>query len=157
MHVEDTQIDFKLIGYTVGADPSFFNTHLDVTSTIDDEWTNADLSAFVDADADGVILFILSTQDDDRDYRVREIGSSFRTITINLENRSSTMYVVGIDDNEQFEVYHEDYDDVKFYLVGQTKGSVVYYSDDLAVDDSATGSFQESDSDTYSVPGWQTA
>jgi hypothetical protein len=54
---------------------------------------------------------------------------------------------VDIYDNDQFEVYHEDYDDVKFYLVGQTKGSVVYYSDDLA-----TGSFQEIDAYTYSVP-----
>jgi len=64
------------------------------------------VSAFVGADADGVILFILSTQDDDRDYGVREIGSSFSTITTDLENRSSTMYLVGIDDNDQFEVYH---------------------------------------------------
>ena len=151
-YVEDTQIDFKLIGYTMGADPLFFNTPLDVTPTTEDKWTNADVSAFVDADADGVILFILSTQDDDRDYGVREIGSSFSTITTDLENRSSTMYLVGIDDNDQFEVYHEDYDDVKFYLVGQTKGSVVYYSDDLAVADPANGSFQEIDADTYSVP-----
>ena len=105
------------------------------------------MSTFVVADADGVILFILSTQDDDRDYDVREIGISVSTITTDLENRSSTMYVVGIDDNEQFEVYQEDYDDVKFYLVGQTKGSVVYYSDDLAVADPATGSFQEIDAD----------
>ena len=45
----------------------FFNTPLDVTPTTEDEWTNADVSAFVDADADGVILFILSTQDDDMD------------------------------------------------------------------------------------------
>jgi len=70
-YVEDTQIDFKLIGYTMGTDPLFFNTPLDVTPTTEDEWTNADVSAFVDADADGVILFILPTQDDDRDYGVR--------------------------------------------------------------------------------------
>jgi hypothetical protein len=151
-YVEDTQIDFKLIGYTMGTDPLFFNTPLDVTPTTEDEWTIADVSAFVDADADGVILFILSTQDDDRIYGVREIGSSFSTITMDLENRSSTMYLVGIDANDQFEVYHEDFDDVKFYLVGQTKGSVVYYSDDLAVSDPVTGSFQEIDADSYSVP-----
>ena len=83
---------------------------------------------------------------------MQEIGSIFSTITTDLENGSSTMYVVGIDDNDQFEVSHEDYDDVKFYLVGQTKGSVVYSSDDLAVADPATGSFQEIDADTYSVP-----
>ena len=102
----------------MGTDPLFFNTPLDVTPTTEDKWTNADVSACVDADADGVILFILSTQDDDRDYGVREIGSSFSTITTDLENRSSAMYAVGIYDNDQFEVYHEDYDDVKFYLVG---------------------------------------
>ena len=47
-----------------------------MTPTTEDEWTNADVSAFVDAGADGVILFILSTQDDDRDYGVREIGAA---------------------------------------------------------------------------------
>lgn len=151
-YVEDTQIDFKLLGYTMGTDPVYFNTPLDVTPTTENEWTTADVSAFVHADADGVILFIASTQDDDRDYGVREVGSSFSTTNRDLENRSSTMYLVGIDANDQFEVYHTDFDDVKFYLVGQTRGSVVYYSDDLAVSDPATGSFQEIDADTYAVP-----
>ena len=32
-YVEDTQIDFKLLGYTMGTDPSYFNTPLDVTSS----------------------------------------------------------------------------------------------------------------------------
>jgi len=60
-YVEDTQIDFKLIGYTMGTDPLFFNSPLDGTPTTEDEWTNADVSAFVDAHADDVVLFILST------------------------------------------------------------------------------------------------
>ena len=42
-------------------DPLFFNTTLDGTPTTEDEWTNADVAAFVDADADDVVLFILST------------------------------------------------------------------------------------------------
>ena len=151
-YVEDTQVDFKLLGYTMGTDPLFFNTPLDVTPDTEDEWTLADVSAFVDADADGVILFIVSTQDGDRVYGVREVGSSFSTTNRNLDNRSSTMYLVGIDANDQFEVYHEDFDDTKFCLVGQTKGSVVYYSNDLSVSDPATGSFQELDADTYTVP-----
>jgi len=151
-YIENRQVDFKLLGYTLGPDPSYFNTPLDVTPATEDVWTTADVSAFVDADADGVILFIVSTQDGDRNYGVREVGSSFNTTNRDLENQSSTMYLVGIDVNDQFEVYHEDFDDTKFYLVGQTKGSVVYYVDDLAVADPATGSFQEIDADDYGVP-----
>jgi archaellum component FlaG (FlaF/FlaG flagellin family) len=151
-YVEDRQIDFKLLGYTMGTDPSYFNTPFDITPATESAWTIADVSAFVDADADGVILFIVSTQDGDRNYGVREIGSSFSTTNRDLENFSSTMYMVGLDASYQFEVYHTDFDDVKFYLVGQTKGSVVYYTNDLAVSDPATGSFQEIDADSYSVP-----
>jgi hypothetical protein len=125
---------------------------LDITPITEDEWTIADASPYVDADADGVILFIVSTQDGDRDYGVREIGSSFSTTNRDLENRSSTMYLVGLDASYQFEVYHEDFEDVKFYLVSQTKGSVVYFSNDVTVVDPATGSFQEIDADSYTVP-----
>ena len=151
-YIENRQVDFKLLGYTLGPDPSYFNTPLDVTPTTEDDWTTADVSAFVDADTDGVILFIVSTQDGDRIYGVREVGSSFNTTNRELENWSSTMYLVGIDVNDQFKVYHEDFHDTKFYLVGQTKGSVVYYSNDLNVADPATGSFQEIDADGYAVP-----
>jgi len=38
------------------------------------------------------------------------------------------------------------------YLIGQTKGSVVYYLDDIAVADQAVGSWQEIDADDYGVP-----
>ena len=130
----------------------YFKTPLDVTPATELAWVTADVSAFVDDDADGVILFIVSTKDRTRDYGVREVGSSFSTTNRELERRSSTLHVVGIDGNDQFEVYNEKFNEVKFYLVGQTKGSVVYYSDDLAVSDPVTGSFQEIDADTYSVP-----
>ena len=136
----------------MGTDPSYFNTPLDVTPAAEEEWTIADVSAFVDADADGVILFIVSTKDHTRDYGVREVGSSFSTTNRFLEKRSSTMHVVGIDGNDQFEIYNEKLNEVKFYVVGQTKGSVVYYSNDLAVSDPATGSFGVLDADIYSVP-----
>ena len=157
-YVEDTQIDFKLLGYTMGTDPSYFNTPLDVTPTTEDEWATVDVSAFVDA-ADGVILFIVSTQGGDRNYGVREIGSGFSTTNRDLEDNSSTMYLVGIDANgasDQFQVYHEDFDDVKFYVVAQTKGSVVYNDNDEAVTDPAilgwTAPPNDMDADDYTVP-----
>ena len=151
-HIEHRQVDFKLPGYTMGTDPLYFNTPLDVTPATALAWATADVSSFVDDDTDGVILFIVSTKGDQRMYGVREVGSSFSTTNRDLENRSSTMYLVGIGSNDQFEVYHTDFDDVKFYLVGQTKESVVYYSNDLGVTDPATGSFQAIDADTYAVP-----
>ena len=151
-YIEHTQVDFKLLGYTLGTDPSYFNTPLDITPVTEDEWTIADASPFVDSDADGVILFIVSTNGADRNYGVREIDSSFNTTNRDLEDNSSTMYLVGLDSSYQFEVYHEDFVDTKFYLVGQTKGSVVYFSNDVAVLDPTPGSFEEIDAKSYTVP-----
>ena len=96
----------------------YFKTPLDVTPATELAWVTADVSAFVDDDADGVILFIVSTKDRTRDYGVREVGSSFSTTNRELERRSSTLHVVGIDGNDQFEVYNEKFNEVKFYLVG---------------------------------------
>ena len=151
-YINDRQVDFKLLGYTMGSDPSYFDTPLDVTPSTEDAWTNADVSAFVDADADGVILFIVNTKNGATKYGVREVGSSFSTTNRNLDNRSSTMYLVGIDASDQFQVYNEKFVDIKFYLVAQTKGSVVYNTNDVAVTDPAIGSFEELDADDYTVP-----
>lgn len=150
-YVEDTQIDFKLLGYTMGTDPLYFNTPLDVTPATKQVWTAADVSAFVDADADGVILLIDSVNKDAKKYAVREIGSSFSNTDLKLFDYSNSMYLVGIDGSDRFDVWVEELD-IKIYLVAQTKGSVVYYSNDLAVTDPATGSFQAIDADTYAVP-----
>jgi hypothetical protein len=150
-YVEDTQVDFKLLGYTMGTDPVYFNTPLDVTPTTKQVWTPTDVSAFVDADADGVILFISSEHKDPKKYAVREIGSSFSNTGLKLFDYSNSMYFVGIDSANQFDVWVEELD-IKIYLVAQTKGSVVYYVNDLAVTDPATGSFEAIDADTYSVP-----
>ena len=41
---------------------------------------------------------------------------------------------------------------IQVYLVGQTKGSVVYYTDDIAVADPTLGSWQQLDADTDVTP-----
>ena len=40
------------------------------------------------------------------------------------------MYLVGLDGSYKFDAYIQD-SNVKIYLVGQTKDSVVYYVDDI--------------------------
>ena len=150
-YVESAQIDFKLLGYTTGSDPSYFTTPPDITPSTTSSWTTVDVSSHVDTGADGVILLIDSTSSSDRDYAIREIGSSFSTTNRELEEYGNTMYLVGINGSDQFEVRIQS-TLVKIYLVGQTKGSVVYYTDDIAVSDPSTNSWQELDADTYSIP-----
>ena len=149
-YTESTEIDFKLLGYTTGADPSYFATPVDVTPASTGVWTAVDVSGSVDADADGVMLFIDSISSADRDYGIREVGSSYAITNLELEEYGNTMFFVGLNASDQFDAYIED-SDVKIYLVGQTKGSVVYYTDDIAVTDPATGSWQEIDADDYGV------
>jgi hypothetical protein len=150
-YIENASIDFKLLGYTTGSDPSYFDTPPDVTPGATGAWTTVDVSSYVDDDADGVILFIDSISCCDRDFGVREVGSSFNVTDKELEEYGNTMYMVGIDGNNEFDFYRENAW-INVYLVAQTKGSVVYYVDDIQVADPPTGSWQELDADDYSVP-----
>ena len=71
-----------------------------------------------------------------------------------LDEYGNTMYVVGLSPNKRFEVFAET-TQVRFYLVGQTKGSIVYYNPDVAVADPTTGGWtptpQELDADGYGI------
>lgn len=150
-YIENVDIDFKLLGYTIGSDPAFFNVPLDVTPGTTGTWTAIDVSGVVDSDSDGVILLIDNVENAARNYGVRETGSSFSTIDRKLGPYENTMYLVGIDGSDQFDIYIEN-SNIKVYLVGQTKGSVVFYTDDVAVADPTLGSWQQLDADTDVSP-----
>ncbi len=109
------------------------------------------MSGQVDADADGVILLIQNQEAAVRVYGVRELTSG--DITLSTRNRRSRMHVVGLDAAKKFEAYLEAASTIKIYLVGQTKGSVVYYTNNVAVTDPTTGSWQTRDADNYGVAG----
>ena len=151
-HIGSVDVDFKLRGYTAGSDPVYYTTPPDVTPGVTQAWTEVDVSGHVDADADGVILFIDSIRSGDRAYGIREVGSSYATVDLELEEYGNTMYLVGIDASDRFEAYIQSVD-VKIYLVGQTKGSVVYYVDDVAISDPVLGLYEEIDADDYGIPG----
>ena len=145
-HITHLAIDFKLIGYTIGTDPSFFSSPADITIGTTGSWAAVDLSSRVDSDADGAILFLTG---DAQRYGIREVGSSYSTTSLRTPVKGNTMYLVGLDGNKQFETYLESAANI--YLVGQTKGSVVYYSDDLAATDPVTGVWVSLDADTFGV------
>ena len=131
-YIEDTSIDFKLLAYTMGTDPSYFAIPHDITPATTASWTTVDVSSYVDVNANGVILFIESVTSSPVAYGVREVGSSFATTSLELEEFGNSMYLVGIDSSDQFEAYIES-GDIRLYLVAETQGSVVYYTDDTAV------------------------
>jgi len=155
-YIENVAIDFKLRGYTLGTDPSYINTPPNLTIANNTQWETVDVSAYVDADADGVILLVDSIDTVTKKYAIREVGSTFLDPTgpdkHKLGGYSNTMYLVGINGADQFEAWLEKITTLKIYLVGQTKGSVVYYTEDVAVSDPTAGSWQEIDADTYTVP-----
>ena len=155
-YIENTNIDFKLRGYTLGSDPSYFSNPPDVTPATKGQWETVDVTANVDSDADGVILFVDSTEGGEKEYALREMGSTFLDPSgpdKNLLSRySNTMYLVGINAADQFQVWLEEVLTMKIYLIGQTKGSVIYNLEDVAVADPTTGSWQEVDADDYNIP-----
>ena len=149
-YIENTDIDFKLLGYTLGTDPTYFLAPVDITPAVANLWASVDVSSYVDTASDGVILLVDSTEGVPRNFGVRERGGSF-SAPKNLTGHGNTMYLVGLNDDQQFEAFIEAAS-VKIYLVGQTKGSVVYYTLDGIVIDPTTGSWQEIDADTYGIP-----
>jgi len=145
-YVDDQKVDFMLLGYTIGADPTYFKTPPDVTPTTFGAWTPVDVSTFVQSDADGVILLIRSVDAFDRNYGIREVGSSYNTTSMKVGTFANTMYLVGLNASQQFDAWIENAN-VEIYLVAQTMGSVVYYVDDIAVADPPFNIWTQLDAD----------
>ena len=149
-YIENTAIDFKLLGYTVGSDPSYFTVPPDITPVSSNQWTTVDVSNLVDSDADGVVLLVDSISGSDRDFGIQEVGAQQTTANEELEEYGNTMWLVGLSDSKHFVARLED-TNVKIYLVAQTKGSVVYYVTDMSVTNPPTGFWQTMDADDYGV------
>ena len=157
-YINNTNVDFKLHGYTTGTDPSYFSTPPDITPATAGAWTTVDLGptglGLVDADTDGVILLVSRSASNYVNYGIREVGSTDEPPPDfdgwRLSDRANTMYLVGLDAAKRFEAYIGDAG-VNIYLVGQTKGSVVYYTNDIAVADVGSP-WTALDADSYSVP-----
>lgn len=156
---DDADVHFQILGYTIGSDPSYFTIPIEISPPITGTgppntgiWTTVDVAALVDADADGVILFIDSTDAFQRDFGIREVGSSFTIASGEnlMDAYSNTMYLVGLNAGKHFELYLEN-SNFKIYLVGQTKGSVVYYTLDISVANPPLSSWQELDADDYGI------
>lgn len=146
--ISDPAVDFKLLGYTLGSDPSYFTTPIDITPPGIDRWSSVTVAQYVDADADGVILLVNNPANKDEDYGIGEVACDAGKD--NLSPYGNTMWLVGINEFDQFKAQFED--TFKLYLVGQTKGSVVYYCLDIfTADPSPLNSWQLMDADDYGV------
>jgi hypothetical protein len=150
-YVEDiADILVKVVGYTIGSDPTFELIPTDISPGTTGAWTDVDLTGQVDGDTNGVILMLDNTGNA-TDYAVREIGSTDADTANDLSGQGNVLYMVGLDGSDDFEIFLGSAD-INVYMVGQTKDSVVYYSNDVAVTDPSTGSWQPIDATTYGVP-----
>ena len=84
------------------------------------------------------------------DYAVREIGSTDSDTANDIGNQANALYMVGVDSNDDFEVYLGTAD-IRIYMVGQTKQSAVYFINDVAVTDPTLNSWQQIDATLFSV------
>jgi hypothetical protein len=151
VYVENnTDILVKLIGYTLGTDPVYFTTPPDVSPATTGTWTTIYVSSFVTDDATGVVLMLDATANE-ATYGIRETGSTFSSTTYTVSAEGNTMYAVGIDANNKFDIYLVD-SSISVYLVASVDQSMVFYVDDIAVTDPTVNSWQSIDADTYSVP-----
>jgi hypothetical protein len=143
-------IAMKLMGYTAGPEPGYFSSPPDITPATTTAWTTVDVSAHVDEKADGVILLVDNGGAAD-DYAIREVGSTFSDTTKEISADGNTMYLVGIDSNDKFEVYLGS-TDINVFLIGQTRGSVIYNTDNTSTDNPSGGSWGTLDADDFGVP-----
>ena len=149
--VNDTSVRFKLLGYTAGDDPEYYAVPPDITPATTSAWTTVDVSSQVGASADGVILLVYSESNQDREYAIREVGSTDPKEDVGLRRYQSTMHVVGPTASKEFEAWIEQ-SALRIYLVAQTKGRFTYYVDDIVVADPSLGSWQTIDADDYAIP-----
>ena len=151
-YIEHTDIDFKLLGYTIGTDPTYFAGPSDITPSATSTWVTVSAAGGVSGSADGVILLVESTNSDALSFGIREKTSTYSTTNRGLQPYGNTMYMVGIDASDEFEAFLQD-TGINTYLVGETTGSVVYYINDVLVSDPAVESWQELNaSSTAGVP-----
>ncbi|MCH8235390.1 MAG: hypothetical protein IIC29_04610 [Chloroflexi bacterium] len=151
VYVENnTDLLVNLIGHTLGSDPGYYAVPPDITPGTTGSWTTIDVSSKVTDRATGVVLMIDATANE-KTYGVRETGSAFSSTTHTVSAQGNTMYVVGIDDDNKFDIYLQD-SSIKVYLVASSDRSLVFYVDDVAITDPTLNSWQPIDADTYSVP-----
>ncbi|MCI0902547.1 MAG: hypothetical protein J4N75_03520 [Chloroflexi bacterium] len=122
----------------------------DISPAVLNIWTTIDVSNWVSANADGVILLVDSQATGQKDYRIRTPGSDEQAENL-INNFGNTLFFVGLNTLRHFEAYIADAT-TKIYLIGETKGSVGYYATEILTADPATGSWQEMDADDYGIP-----
>lgn len=143
---QNTAIKFYILGYTLGNDPKYRTVPTSI-SPIGTGWQTY-TAPDVDADTDGIILFIQTLQSDDTDVEVRAVGSSNTQSSREWEEYNIGLWVVKIDANDQFQIDLES-TNAKIYLIAETKGSIEYYTNYVSITDPSTGSWQDIDLDNY--------
>ncbi len=92
-------------------------TRTEISHAIDSTWTAVDVTVYVDAgNTAGIILEMEETSGTERTVGVRKTGST-DTLTGGLEDDSHTYYYVGVDSNDQFDLYISDASVVDVYIV----------------------------------------
>lgn len=149
-YISNTNVDFKLLGHTIGSDPVYFAQPSDISPIGLNVWTTIDVSSLVSADANGVILFVSHEDDSKKKYKFRAVGGTEQAKD-KINNYSSTFFFVGLDSEKRFEASIEK-PETRVYLVGETQGSLGFYATEVFVADPTLGSWQEQDADDYGIP-----
>ena len=122
---DNTALKIYVMGYTEGTDPKYKTVPVDLGTLTTGSWQTMSVSGQVDADTDGLILFV-QARDSTTDYRyaVRAVGSTNDHSAREWEEYNIGLMVVKIDASDQFQYFAAAAG--KIYLVAETKGSIDY-------------------------------
>lgn len=145
---ENAQIHFHVIAYSEGTDPKWKTVPVDVTVG-SAGWHDIDVTAHVDEDTTGVLLFIQSNANDsDVQFRVKTSGNNHTAQE--WEDHEAKGCCVGIDVNDIFQVDFENTAH-KVYLVAEIKETIKFWTNEVSITDPGTG-YTDRDLDDI-VPG----
>ena len=126
--IEDANLDFFLVGHTLGGAKQSFtyiDPSVDVTPTAG-AWTSVNVSAWVPAGATGVIVHVVGSDATGRFWGLRKPGSS-DNITDMIYTQDHLWAMIGVDANRVFEAYIAA-TDMTLRLAGYTGAGVTFFT-----------------------------
>jgi hypothetical protein len=138
-----------VMGYTVGADPTFKRVASDLGDvTADSSWHRMKISNIHDSTS-GIILFTQSTSDEDTTILVRAVGSADSMTSREWEEFNCGMMFVKLDAEDQFEYYVSNGRTAKFYLIAEINKTIDWLNTNrVDISATSTGEFTR-DLDEY--------
>jgi parallel beta-helix repeat protein len=143
---EHSSIDLHLLGYTM-AGVEYFTDSVDKSLTVAGSWQDIDISADTGADTAIGAIVAVATYEHEL-FGVRPKGSSDDLYYQTFDYDACTFAVVGVDENEVFQMKIES-TNTDAYLVGYVTRGAVFFTDMPNVSVTTAGAYRDVDVSSY--------